>query len=275
MPRRIILAGEGGQGIQTVAKVIAHAGKLAGKNVTYLPSFGVEQRGGVSLSFIQISSRPLSYPRFQKADIIVAFCDRAMEAVRNYITDNTIFIYDSSAISEKYLDKVKKEIKNYLNVPAKKIATEKYTSKVANMILLGTLSPQIKDFGYDNMEKAVLEELALKIKKNPELKDMNLNAIKEGINFAENFDMEKSQLSASETQELKNAYSKENIKWQRFPEYCKGCGLCIVRCPVHALSFTKDLGFLGNPLPVVDMEKCIGCGKCADICPDGAIKVDK
>ena len=56
---------------------------------------------------------------------------------------------------------------------------------------------------------------------------------------------------------------------------CKGCGLCIVRCPVQAIKFSEDFGFLNKPLPQVDIGKCIACGKCMEICPDGAIKVQK
>lgn len=275
MPRKIIIAGEGGQGIQLISKVLAKAGQRSGKMAAYLPSFGVEQRGGVSVSYIQFSSRPISYPRFAKADIIVAFCDRAINAVKDFVTDNTLFIYDSSSIDDEHLEKVKEKVKNYLAIPAKKIAMEKHSSKVTNVILLGTIIAHLKDISYQEIEKVLFEELKSKIKKDPHLQELNFSALKAGLDYAENFNPGSSPFSGTAKKQLKNEYIGKKVKWQRFPQYCKGCGLCVARCPVHALTFTTDLGFLGNPLPVVDLEKCIGCGKCMAICPDGAIKVEK
>ena len=111
MSVKIILAGEGGQGVQTIAKIIAKTAKKSGKNVTYLPSFGVEQRGGVSISFIQIGADPILYPRFAKANIIVAFSNRSIVAIKDYIEENALLIYDCSEISQKNLEKIKHQVK--------------------------------------------------------------------------------------------------------------------------------------------------------------------
>lgn len=76
----------------------------------------------------------------------------------------------------------------------------------------------------------------------------------------------------------KNIYKVEhkNISWTNFHELCKGCGLCIVRCPKKCLKFSKkDVGFLGTPAIECEIEKCIACKVCELNCPDIAIKVDK
>ena len=52
---KIVLAGEGGQGVQSIAKILVEAGYEAGKQILYIPNFGVEQRGGVSIAFCQIA----------------------------------------------------------------------------------------------------------------------------------------------------------------------------------------------------------------------------
>lgn len=275
MPAKIILAGEGGQGVQVVAKIITKAASRAGKKVSYLPSFGVEQRGGVSVAFVQISStKNISYPRFHKANIVAAFSNRSIHTIKDYLEDRSLFIYDNSAILDKNLEKVKNEVKNYLAVPAVETATKKYTSRVSNMILLGAISNQLKDIPYQEFERAILKEFETKINKNPELKDLNLNAFKEGVNFAQAFDMNKTSFSGVNEKEIVRKYNNSKTTWERFPEYCKGCSLCIIECPVHALTFSKDLNFLETPMPIVDMVKCIGCKKCMQICPDGAIKVE-
>lgn len=57
---------------------------------------------------------------------------------------------------------------------------------------------------------------------------------------------------------------------------CKGCGMCIEKCPQKAISFSlKDLGYYSTPSVDFDLEKCNQCGRCETICPDLALKVDR
>lgn len=275
MPNKILLAGEGGQGVQTVAKIIAQAAQKSAKHASYIPSFGVEQRGGVSLAYIQISSQPIPYPRFDKADTVVVFCNRAVSSVKPFLQENTLFVYDNSSINNAFLEKVKSDVKTYLGIPAQKIAQEKYSIKILNMLILGALSQTLKEISSNEIESQILRELKSKIEKNPELKGLNLNAYHEGVGLAQNFDMNAQALSGIEPKEITKKFEDDKKVWTRFPEYCKGCSLCIIKCPVAALKFSDDLGFLGNPIPMVDLAKCIGCGICMHICPDGAIEVKK
>jgi 2-oxoglutarate ferredoxin oxidoreductase subunit gamma len=275
MPIRILLAGEGGQGVQTIAKVLAQAATQSGRKSTYIPQFGVEQRGSVTLAFLQIGARPIPYPRFERADVLVVLCNRAIDAVEKYLTDNTLFIYDNTAINDQYLNKVRTKIKKYLGVPAQKIAQEKYTIKAINMIMTGALAAQLKDLNFQEIEKAITKELAAKIAKDPKIKELNFAALSEGLHIAEAFNQENEELKGSETKEITQKFEDDKKIWVRFPDYCKGCGLCIERCPVQALRFSKDLGFLGNPVPEIDINKCIACGLCEQTCPDGAVKLEK
>lgn len=275
MPTKIILAGEGGQGVQAIAKIIALAAQKSGKNSSFLPSFGVEQRGGVSLAYLEISSQPIFYPRFAKADIIVAFSNRAISTIKVFLSENSLFIYDNSAIDNKNLDKVRNSIRNFLALPAQRLARQNYTSKVANVILLGGIAAHLKEVNFQEFENAILEVFAAKIAKKPEIKTLNLEAFKAGSQLAEQFDKSKEELVGVTPPAIKTTFSEEGLSWMRFPDYCKGCGLCIVRCPQKALHFSKEAGFLGNPLPIVDIEKCEGCKVCENICPEGAIRVEK
>lgn len=275
MPANILLAGEGGQGIQSIAKILTKAANKSGKNTTYLPSFGVEQRGGVSLAFVQISSNKINYPRFSDANIVVAFSNRSIDSVKDYLTDNTLFIYDDSIIKEKNIEKIKSLIKNHIGISAQEIAKEKYSIKAANMIMLGAISNQLKDVSYNDFDYSINKEFESKIAKNPEIRKLNTGAFQEGLNIAENFDKEKKPLKGIEENEVQREFKKDKITWNRYPEYCKGCALCIVKCPVKALKYSKDNNFLGTLMPEVDIDKCIACKKCMEICPDGSIKVDK
>lgn len=55
---------------------------------------------------------------------------------------------------------------------------------------------------------------------------------------------------------------------------CKGCGLCIVKCPNKSLRWSEYLGLYGTPAVEVDWQTCILCGQCALICPDSAVIVE-
>lgn len=275
---RLLLAGEGGQGVQTIAKILAQAAINSQKKATLIPSFGVEQRGGVSLGYVQISDEHIPYPRFQKAEIILVLCDRAVAVTKDFITPETLYIFDNAAIADKKLESVKSKIKNYIALPAQKIALEKYSIKVLNMIFLGALAQVLKGIDSQQIEVQIERELGAKFKQKPELKDLNFNAFREGQNFAGNFDREASPLKGASDKKIIQEFADDKKTWTRFPEYCKGCALCIIRCPVQALKFSEspdEVGFLGNPLPEIDINKCIACELCEKTCPDGAIRLDK
>lgn len=265
---KILIAGEGGQGVQSIAEILAFGGHEAGLNACYIPNFGVEQRGGVSLAFVQIDKEPISYPKFDKADIIVAMCNRAISAVKDYIFDDTLFIYDSSFIEDEVLKNLRGTVKKYIAIPAKKIAQESLSIKVSNILFLGVLAKKIEIIPPETIKSAMNSQFS----SHPEFQELNKKAFDAGLNFDD-----------SQNQEFKGALKKEIVKkfdddkktWERFPEYCKGCGLCIANCPVKALQFSDELNFLGTNIPKVDLEKCIACGTCQKICPDGAIKVSK
>ena len=92
---KIILAGEGGQGVQSVAEIIAEAANEQGREALYIPNFGVEQRGGVSVAYLQIGDTTIGAPKFLTGDIVVALSDRAVHRTCQYVGPETIFVYDS------------------------------------------------------------------------------------------------------------------------------------------------------------------------------------
>ncbi len=66
----------------------------------------------------------------------------------------------------------------------------------------------------------------------------------------------------------------EKADWTVFPGLCKGCGLCIEKCPVKCIAWSKVLGVYGTP-SVEANDECIACGICQMVCPDCAINVVK
>ena len=93
---KIALAGEGGQGVQSVAEIIAEAAYNEKKQTLYIPNFGLEQRGGVSIAFIQVSDTRIGAPKFNKAHVVLALSERAIARTAAYSDEDTLFVYDSS-----------------------------------------------------------------------------------------------------------------------------------------------------------------------------------
>ena len=81
---KILLSGDGGQGIQLMSDLICRAAIQGGFFVSHIPNYGLEQRGGVSLAFIQISDSEIAYPKFSKPDIAVILSPQAEERVAQY-----------------------------------------------------------------------------------------------------------------------------------------------------------------------------------------------
>lgn len=89
---KILLAGDGGQGVQTVADLICRVVFEKGFEVTQIPNYGLEQRGGVSLSYIQISDKKIGYPKFSQADILVIMSDQGRDRTKTVLSPNTMVL---------------------------------------------------------------------------------------------------------------------------------------------------------------------------------------
>lgn len=97
---KIALAGEGGQGVQSVAEILAEAANEDGKQALYIPNFGVEQRGGVSIAYVQIGDENIGAPKFNAADILIPLSPRAVERTKEHAGKDTVYIYDNSLIQQ-------------------------------------------------------------------------------------------------------------------------------------------------------------------------------
>lgn len=243
---KILLAGEGGQGIQALAKILIGAGNAAGLSVSYVPNYGVEQRGGVSLAYIQLSKSQLAYPKFYTPDILVVMVNRAVPRVKNLAGDRT-----------KVLNCLEgRKILEEQNLPA----------RGQNMLVLGILVQEIAGLvSPEQIQAAIKEKLGKKPGLEQNLAAFELGAKLPSVKFNE-------PLEYRETSKEPLITKGTKVEFYRWPYLCKGCGLCIERCPQKCLRWSqKDLGVYQTPMPEVDIEKCINCHLCRNVCPDGAI----
>ncbi|NLV15647.1 MAG: ketoisovalerate oxidoreductase [Syntrophomonadaceae bacterium] len=179
---RVALAGEGGQGVQSVAEIMAEAAYHEGKEAIYIPNFGLEQRGGVSIAFIQISDRRIGAPKFSKADIVVALSRRAMTRTHTYSGPETIFVYDSS-FQLKDGD-LPSQCKRALDIPAIEKSKELHT-RVFNIIIMGAILSLTDMVAVEAARMALVKRLGYKFEKNPELKELNFKAIEVGAELVQ------------------------------------------------------------------------------------------
>lgn len=152
---KILIAGEGGQGVQSIAEILARAAFAENKKALYIPNFGVEQRGGVSLAFVIIDNQEVVYPKFEKADILAILTERALKRVESYIDQQTKVI-QGPAISKK--DK---------GLPA----------KTWNVLVLGQINKEGKIVRQEILRKALEERFSKQFLQNPELKKIDLEAL--------------------------------------------------------------------------------------------------
>ncbi|HIZ77713.1 MAG TPA: 2-oxoacid:acceptor oxidoreductase family protein [Firmicutes bacterium] len=182
--KKIMLAGEGGQGVQSVAAILSEAAYAAGKEVMYIPNFGVEQRGGVSIAFMQISDEVIGSPKFDDADIIVALSDRAIERVQMYVNPNTVYVYDAN-ISDAAKAKLPAEsdVAKLQEIAAHHIANTELHVRVFNVIIMGAVLGLTNIVSVDDVKKALDHKFQAKFEANPSLRDMNYTALEKGISL--------------------------------------------------------------------------------------------
>lgn len=179
---KIVIAGEGGQGIQSIANMITEAAYQEGREALYIPNFGVEQRGGVSVAYVQISDEAIGSPKFKTADIAIALSKRAVARIAKYCDDNTLFIYEGDI--ELTQDDLPKQTKKVVAVPAIRIAKEELNPRVFNVLIMGVVLGMTHVVEVETIKGTIESKLGYKFEKQPELREMNYTALERGIGLA-------------------------------------------------------------------------------------------
>lgn len=178
MTKSILIAGFGGQGILFSGKFLAYEGLIDGKEVSWLPSYGPEMRGGTANCSIIISDEKIGSPIVDKPDILIAMNAPSLEKYENAVTKGGEIYYDSSLIDKK----VERTDIGVYAIPATKLASEEGLSGLANMIILGLFVKHSGVIPSENIEKAMQKVVSAKKK---ELYDLNMKALSIGMNYAE------------------------------------------------------------------------------------------
>ena len=173
---KILIAGFGGQGILFAGKALAFTGLKQGMEVSWLPSYGPEMRGGTANCSVTLSDTPIGSPIVDKPDVLVAMNLPSLEKYYNETEKGGYVIFDSSLISKQDM----RDDVVTVGIPATKLASDNGLGGLANMIIMGKV---IKETGILTLEQVKNCLAQMVPAKKAELLDKNVKAIELGYNY--------------------------------------------------------------------------------------------
>ncbi|MBE6914268.1 MAG: 2-oxoacid:ferredoxin oxidoreductase subunit gamma [Ruminococcaceae bacterium] len=135
MKSKMFFAGSGGQGTLAIGQMIAKAAMDEGKEVTWLPSYGPEMRGGTANCTVVVSDKPIACPLINDADLLVVMNLPSLLKFESMVTPGGLLIINSSMVPEK----ATRDDIRVVYVPANDKAIELGNDKAANMVMLGAI----------------------------------------------------------------------------------------------------------------------------------------
>ena len=177
MTNEYLIAGFGGQGLLFAGKFLVNKGMMEGKEVSWLPSYGPEMRGGTANCSVIISDEPVGSPIVSKPNVLMVMNLPSLDKYENDVKAGGKIFVDSSLIGRK----VERTDVDVHYVPATQLASDNGLTGLANMILIGKL---MKELGQFDDEEAVAASLKKVVSvKHPEMYDKNLSALKLGRDY--------------------------------------------------------------------------------------------
>jgi 2-oxoglutarate ferredoxin oxidoreductase subunit gamma len=172
---KTLLAGFGGQGVLSMGLNLAEAAMLEGKNVTYLPAYGAEVRGGTANCTVAISDEEIASPVASSPEFVVAMNQPSAVKFQHHIQSGGVFFLNSSLVETEIL---RGDIE-IVRVPANKIAESLGSPRAANMVMLGAFT---KKSGLVQLP-SVLDALKRTLGAKKKLIDINEKALKTGYDL--------------------------------------------------------------------------------------------
>jgi len=173
----ILIAGFGGQGIISAGKLLSYAAIKSGKQVSCMPSYGAEVRGGTANCMVVIADQPIASPLISKLDSLIAMNAASVNKFASQIKDGGLLVFNSSLVNETpRLANV-----TVLPVPADKLAVELGDKKIANMVALGAY---LQKKNVLNLQTAIDSLPDVLAKRYQKALPINAAALNRGAQFA-------------------------------------------------------------------------------------------
>ena len=173
---QILIAGFGGQGILFSGKFLAYKGLIEDIQVSWLPSYGPEMRGGTANCNVILSDTPVGSPIITVPDVLIAMNAPSLEKYVNTVAPGGQIYIDSSLVDVK----VARTDVEVFYIPATQVAKDEGIGSLANMIIVGHLLENHPELSFDGTEE-VVEKLVPA--KKAALKELNMKALNLGKNY--------------------------------------------------------------------------------------------
>ena len=170
---QFLFSGFGGQGILFAGKFLAYKGLIEGKQVSWLPSYGPEMRGGTASCSVIVSDEAVGSPIVSKPDVLIAMNLPSLDRFESAVVPGGMIFADSTLIERKV---TRTDVKA-IYVPATKLASDNGFPTLANMILLGKILSELGEFDAANVETALTKVIPAK---HADMKEINLKALRLG-----------------------------------------------------------------------------------------------
>ena len=168
-----LFAGFGGQGVLLMGQLLAYAGMLEGKQVTWLPAYGPEMRGGTANCSVIISDEAIGSPVVSRATTVIALNRPSLDKFEENVQQGGKLFINSSIIDRP----AKRDDVEVYYVPCNEIAERLGNARVANMVMLGAYIERTGSVDMENVMQALKDKLGAK---KADLLSLNREALKEG-----------------------------------------------------------------------------------------------
>jgi 2-oxoglutarate ferredoxin oxidoreductase subunit gamma len=180
MSEEIIIAGFGGQGVLSMGQVICYAGVIEDKEVSWMPSYGPEMRGGTANCIAIISDSKISSPILSNFDTAIVLNQPSMDKFESAVKPGGLLLYESSTI----LEPSKRDDIDIVPIEAANEAAKLENTKIMNMIMLGAFLKKKPILELDNVLEALKKVLP---ERYHHLIPLNEKAIKRGMELADQY----------------------------------------------------------------------------------------
>jgi 2-oxoglutarate ferredoxin oxidoreductase subunit gamma len=173
---QIVIAGFGGQGLLFSGKVLAYAGLMDNRQLSWLPSYGPEMRGGTANCNVILSENPIGSPIVSRPNVLMVMNNPSLDKYEDLVQPGGKIFLDSSLITRK----VKRTDVTCFYVPATQMAKDMGAPGLANMILLGTLVRETGCMADDKLEAGLRKVVPAR---KADMIDLNLKALQLGKDY--------------------------------------------------------------------------------------------
>ena len=173
---QFLFSGFGGQGILFAGKFLAYKGLMEDRQVSWLPSYGPEMRGGTASCSVILSDEPVGSPIVTRPDVLVAMNLPSLDKYESAVAPGGIIFADSTLIERK----VERDDVTVYYIPATKLAGDNGIGSLANMIIVGKLLSVLGEYDADGITATLGKVISAR---KADMLDMNLKALQIGAEY--------------------------------------------------------------------------------------------